>query len=96
MKEPAYTCPQIDKVKECIRSAFVEADYAKDKLDEMTIESIRKTFREIYHHLDGVADMMESIRGANADIRDWGTEHRERMIDLEDEIYHLREELENN
>ena len=94
MTEPAHTCPQIDAVKEQIRSALVEVEQARDKFNKMTIDSIQETFNEIHGHLDGVADMMEGIRDANEALRDWGSGHRERVIELEDEVYILREELE--
>ena len=69
------TCPMIDSVIDIIRTALNEAEWLlKNKNDEEAIMSEIEDSATSILNIQQAIDIMEDIRTANYELRDWGND----------------------
>lgn len=89
MREPSYTCPDIDSIQGYIQTAEAEAKATYKDFYDMKVDDIRDSFSEILSSLDGLCGMLEDVRSANEALRDWGRELNDKVGELEAELSDL-------
>lgn len=65
MKEPAPTCPKVDKVKQRLKDILWNYDKAIDYLQDLKKET------------EDALDELEEVRDANIELREWGSHWHE-------------------
>lgn len=87
-REPiGNTCPEIDGYIRNIKSSI----YSRSTLSSFNEEALLEAAEEMSNELDNCINYLESMRTANATLRDWGNEGSERVSELEIEVGKLQE-----
>lgn len=87
LDEPVgHTCPLIDEVIDGIKSTIDEIQKINQHLDSHPIASG-------LDHIVGLVDVMEKIRHANTELREWGDRLNGSILHLEEEIEQLKNQI---
>lgn len=84
MKLPPNTCPDINKIRDTIKSTIGvlgEYSYAYDALDWEQ------------HYLEVALDILEEIRDANSQLRKYAEKRDQEIEELNEQINELQNEL---
>ena len=65
------------------------------KIDEVISAIDSVNWEESYWDAKTITEIMEKIRKANSDLRDWGNQMCRERDELQDEIYELQKEKED-
>lgn len=86
-----HTCPDIDKVIKMVKSI---QDVAKDgmKAHDKNSDDYER-YKDVEWDTDSIIDKLEELRNSNSRLRDWGETLETEKIELEDQIFHLEEEV---
>lgn len=82
-----HTCPDIDKVIKAIKSAMKSAALGMRAVD--TDNDAYDYLKDIEWELDGLERIMEELRSANSQLRDWADGNEEINRELRDAIEEL-------
>lgn len=84
-KEPVRpTCLLIDKI---IRATNDLKSELYDYLDDDQKKNVN-------YYIDDIQYMIEEVRSANGSLRDWGAENAKEADELENELYELKQQIE--
>lgn len=76
------TCPKIDKVLSRLSriSVFYKVNGKENK------KELVDTIEAIHEELSGIDSILEDLRDANSDLREWGIREAERVDELETKL----------
>lgn len=90
------TCPDIDSMKAAIADIAENLDLQinSDNEDGIDRDVIRYSVYGLIELIDGNSSVLEKLRDANSQLRQWGNDMREIAEDYESKIADLESELE--
>lgn len=90
-----YTCSSIDSVIDAIKETQKSiahilnyiSDIKRTEENERLLDSIESETNNIDHRIYRLEDVMEEIRDANSQLRDWGDELESKLDDIKNVLY---------
>lgn len=85
-REPVkHSCPEIDKYIKSIKRAMTEERYLKG----LEFDDLLAAASDMAYELYQCIDYLESVRGSNDALRQWGIEEADKVDELESQIEEL-------